>query len=255
MPAPRLLIGAALAENGAVPLDADQAAYLGRVLRLAPGDRVRVFNGRDGEWRARIVEIGKRGGALALEVRTREQAIPPDLELWFAPVKRQATDWIVEKATELGVRALQPVLTRRTVADTVRLDRLAAIAREAAEQTERLDTPEVRPPLTFAQALDGWDEGRGLVFADEAGTDPQAPWGGAEGRAAPLAAADLARFARIAVLIGPEGGFDPAERRLLRVKPFVIPVSLGPRILRAETAVCAALSLVQAFWGDWRANG
>jgi 16S rRNA (uracil1498-N3)-methyltransferase len=243
MPAPRLLIGADLAENAAIPLDVEQAAYLGRVLRLAPGDRVRVFNGRDGEWLARIAEIGKRGGALTLEARTRAQALPPDLELWFAPVKRQATDWIVEKATELGVRALQPVLTRRTVAETVRLDRLAAIAREAAEQAERLEAPDIRPTLTFAQALDGWDETRGLVFADEAGD---------EGRAAPLVAADLARFSRLAVLIGPEGGFDPAERRLLRVKSFVIPASLGPRILRAETAVCAALSLVQALWGDWR---
>lgn len=254
MPAPRLFVDAPLAPAARIALDADQAGYLGRVLRLGPEDAVRVFNGRDGEWRARIAEVGKRGAALTLDVQTRPQTTPPDLELWFAPVKRQGTDWIVEKATELGVRALRPVLTKRTIAETVRVDRLAAIAREAAEQTERLDVPMVAAPVTFAQALDGWDPERGLVYADEAGDDPDATWGGASGRAPPIATAPLASWAKLAVLTGPEGGFDPAERRLLRARAGVIPVSLGPRILRAETAACAALAVVQALWGDWRGN-
>lgn len=254
MPAPRLFVDAPFAPAARIALDADQAGYLGRVLRLGPGDAVRVFNGRDGEWRATLAEVSKRGATLALDAQTRPQATPPDLELWFAPVKRQGTDWIVEKATELGVRALRPVLTKRTIAETVRVDRLAAIAREAAEQTERLDVPVVAPPVTLAQALDGWDPDRGLVYADEAGDDPDAAWGGAAGRAPPIAAAPLASWAKLAVLTGPEGGFDPAERRLLRARTGVIPVSLGPRILRAETAACAALAVVQALWGDWRGN-
>lgn len=255
MPAPRLFVDAPLAPAAPIALDADQAGYLGRVLRLGAGDSVRVFNGADGEWRARLVEVGKRGARLEAEAQTRPQSLPPDLELWFAPVKRQATDWIVEKATELGVRTLRPVLTKRTIAETVRVDRLALIAREAAEQTERLDVPAIAPPVSLAQALDGGDAARGLIFADEAGDDPDAVWGGPTGRAAPIADAPLAPWAKLAVLIGPEGGFDPTERRLLRARPGVIPVSLGPRILRAETAVCAALTVVQAMWGDWRASG
>ena len=252
MPAPRLFVDASLASAVEVPLDADQAGYLGRVMRLGAGSDVRLFNGQDGEWRARIADIGKRGATLQVDTQTRPQATPPDLELWFAPVKRQGTDWIVEKATELGVRTLRPVLTKRTIAETVRVDRLAAIAREAAEQTERLDVPTVAPPVTLAQALDGWDPDRGLIYADESGEDPDDAWGGTSGRAPPLAAAPLASWAKLAVLTGPEGGFDPAERRLLRARAGVMPVSLGPRILRAETAACATLAVVQALWGDWR---
>jgi 16S rRNA (uracil1498-N3)-methyltransferase len=172
--------------------------------------------------------------------------------LLFAPVKRHATDLIVEKATELGVAALRPVLTRRTIAETVRVDRLQTIAREAAEQTERVELPRIEPPAQLARALDGWD-GRPLLYADEAGDDPSAPWGGQTGRGAPLAEtlAGLRNAPRLALLTGPEGGFDPEERRMLRSLPFVRPVSLGPRILRAETAAMAALTLVQALWGDW----
>jgi len=252
MPAPRLFVDAPLAAGATIDLDADQSGYLGRVLRLAAGDVVRIFNGRDGEWRARIVEVGKRGARLAAEAQTRTQHGVPDLMLAFSPVKRQATDWLVEKAVELGVRTLQPVLTKRTIAETVRIERLALIAREAAEQTERLDLPEIRPATSLARFLDGWEIDRGLVFADEAGDDPEAAWGGAEGRAGSIATADFAPWAKLALLIGPEGGFDPAERRLLRAREGAIPVSLGPRILRAETAVCCGLAVIQARWGDWR---
>ena len=163
---------------------------------------------------------------------------------------------------------MRPVLTQRTIAETVRLDRLQTIAREAAEQTERFDAPEILEALSLAKALDGWDGARPLVYADEAGAN--AAWGGEAGRAAPIAEALQARTAgaspasaghagegaggpsKLALLIGPEGGFTPEERRMLRTLPYVIPVSLGPRILRAETAVIAALSVIQSVWGDWR---
>jgi 16S rRNA (uracil1498-N3)-methyltransferase len=223
------------------------------VLRLGPGDTARVFNGRDGEWRVTLAASGKRGAAVTIEEQVREQASPPDLTLMFSPLKRQATDWLVEKATELGARKLQPVICKRTVAETVRIDRLHSIAREAAEQTERLDVPEIAAPQSLAAALDRWPEGRPLIFADEAGDDQAKPWGGTKGRGAPLAEALRGVTAGgVSLLIGPEGGFDPIERGMLRGLPFVMPVSLGPRILRAETAVVAALTLIQAGWGDWR---
>jgi 16S rRNA (uracil1498-N3)-methyltransferase len=238
---PRLYIDADLNEGETVALDAGQSRYLGDVMRLKAGALVAVFNGRDGEFAAQIGEIGRRGGALTIGQRTRAQVFPPDLRLLFSPLKRQATDWLVEKATELGAAALQPVIMRRTVAETVRTERLFSIAREAAEQTERLDVPAIREPVPLAKALEGWDGARPLIYADE------------QGEAAPILEA-LAPVPgdRLAILIGPEGGFDPDERRMLRAHAFVIPVSLGPRILRAETAAVATLALVQAAWGDWR---
>jgi 16S rRNA (uracil1498-N3)-methyltransferase len=213
-----------------------------------------VFNGRDGEWTARIGEIGRRGAVLDVVAEIRAQAGAPDITLLFSPLKRQATDWLVEKATELGVRTLQPVMCKRTVAETVRTDRLASIVREAAEQTERLDLPEIRAPLALGKALDGWDHERPLIFADEAGDDQEKPWGGEKGRGGPLfeTASGLRDRRALALLIGPEGGFDPEERRMLRGLSFVMPVSLGPRILRAESAALAALAVIQAAWGDWR---
>jgi 16S rRNA (uracil1498-N3)-methyltransferase len=168
-------------------------------------------------------------------------------------VKRHATDLIVEKATELGVRRIRPVITQRTITETVRLDRLQSIAREAAEQTERFDTPEIVEAVSLTKALDGWDVSRPLIYADEAGDEDGAPWGGERGRAGPITDAVAAINATsLALLIGPEGGFSSEERRMLRGLSYVIPVSLGPRILRAETAVIAALSVIQAHWGDWR---
>ncbi|MGE3302611.1 MAG: 16S rRNA (uracil(1498)-N(3))-methyltransferase [Hyphomonadaceae bacterium] len=255
MSAPRLYLDADFTAAARVALDEAQSRYLLQVMRLRAGAGVRVFNGRDGEWDAAMEVAGKRGAALALGAQTRTQAASPDLWLLFSPLKRQATDWLVEKATELGAAVLQPVILKRTVGETVRTERLAAIAREAAEQSERLDLPMVRVAAPLARALEGWDADRPLLYADEAGEEGGKPWGGQAGRAAPLldALAALQGAKRLALLIGPEGGFDPAERTNLRGLSFVRPVSLGPRILRAETAAAAALAVIQAAWGDWRA--
>jgi 16S rRNA (uracil1498-N3)-methyltransferase len=253
MPDPRLFLNDDLAASASLALDDDQARYLTQVLRLKSGARVRVFNGRDGEWTATIAEVGRRDARLAVGARLRAQSSPRDLALLFSPLKRQATDWLVEKATELGVGVLQPVMAKRTMAETVRTDRLTAIAREAAEQTERLDLPVVREPITLSRAVDGWGQGKALIFADEVGDEGGKPWGGEKGRGAPLLAALKAMPAgpMPALLIGPEGGFDPEERAMLRGLSFVTPVSLGPRILRAETAAVAALAVLQAAIGDW----
>lgn len=253
MPNPRLLIDASLQAGAALALDEGQARHVGTVLRLDAGDTLRVFNASDGEWRARIEDKSKRGMLVRVEEKLRESQAAPDLDLLFAPVKRHATDLIVEKATELGVRRIRPIITQRTIAETVRLDRLSTIAREAAEQTERFDAPEILEPVSLVRALDGWDAARLLIYADESGDEEGAAWGGEQGRAKPIseAFAGLSGGA-LALLIGPEGGFTPEERRMLRALTFVIPVSLGPRILRAETAVIAALAVLQSVWGDWR---
>lgn len=258
---PRLMIEAALNKGAGHALEEPQARHVGTVLRLNVGDELRVFNVRDGEWRARITTKSKRGMSVVVGDKLRDAHPSADLDLLFAPVKRHATDLIVEKATELGVRRIRPVITQRTIAETVRLDRLRSIAREAAEQTERFDVPELLEPLALAKALDGWDASRPLIYADEAGDEADAPWGGERGRARPIAEAlqsilpspqgEGAGGGGVSLLIGPEGGFAPEERRMLRGLSQVIPVSLGPRILRAETAVIAALSVIQAIWGDW----
>jgi 16S rRNA (uracil1498-N3)-methyltransferase len=241
MAEPRILIEQRLGAGARLDLDEAQTRHLGAVLRLNAGDAVRVFNAEDGEWAARVAEKSKRAMSVRVEDFLRPARAAPDLELLFAPVKRHATDLIVEKATELGARRLRPVITKRTIAETVRADRLTAIAREAAEQTERFDLPEIAAAAPLAQALDGWAQARPLVFADE------------EGDAPPIAEAARAldRRGGVSLLIGPEGGFTAEERAMLRGLAFVKPVSLGPRILRAETAVIAALSTIQAHWGDW----
>lgn len=251
---PRLMIDAPLAAGQTLELDEAQARHVGTVLRLAPGDALRVFNATDGEWRARVAEKTKRGMRVTVESLLREARAPVDLDLLFAPVKRHATDLIVEKATELGVARIRPVITQRTIAETVRTDRLANIAREAAEQTERFDAPEILEPVSLARALDGWDAARLLIYADESGDEDAKAWGGEAGRAAPVAEALQAGAAppKLAILVGPEGGFTPEERRMLRALPYVRAVSLGPRILRAETAAIATLAVIQALWGDWR---
>jgi 16S rRNA (uracil1498-N3)-methyltransferase len=260
MPEPRLLIDEDLRAGAEIALDEAQARHVGTVLRLDVGDTLRPFNARDGEWRAKIGAKSKRGMSIRVETLLREARAAPDLDLLFAPVKRHATDLIVEKATELGVRRIRPVITQRTIAETVRADRLHAIAREAAEQTERFDAPEICEALTLAKALDGWDAARPLIYADESGDESDKAWGGEQGRARPIgealdswtAGGGASGPRMLALLVGPVGGFTPEERRMLRTIPHVIPVSLGPRILRAETAVIAALSVIQSAWGDWR---
>jgi 16S rRNA (uracil1498-N3)-methyltransferase len=235
----------------------EQAHYLLHVMRLKAGDELLVFNGRDGEWRAAVSEADRRRCRLRVAGRERPQASTPDLELAVALVKRARLETIVEKAAELGCRRVRLVTTRRTNAERTNVARLQAIAVEASEQTGRLDVPEVCEPEKLERLLDGWNASRRLMFCDEAGDDPQAEWGGREGRARPalealLPGPDGEESGPWAVLIGPEGGFDPAERARLRSMAYVTPVTLGPRILRADTAAIAALTLWQAALGDWR---
>ena len=236
----RLFVAEDLEAGRRVALAPDPSRYLLTVMRQGVGDVLLLFNGRQGEWRARIVEAGKRGAVLEPEAQARGQASGPDLELVMALVKRTRLETVVEKAAELGARRVRLALTRRTNLEGAKVARLRAIATEASEQTGRLDVPEILEPERLDRILAGWDSGRGLVFCDEAGDAPPMldalqPLGGGPA----------------AVLIGPEGGFDPAERAALRAAAFTTPVSLGPRILRADTAAIAALTLWQAAAGDW----
>ena len=252
---PRLFVSFDLSESLEVRLEAEQANYLGRVLRLKPGDKVRLFNGREGEWVARLSAVERKEVRLAVETCLRAQPSVEDqsLDLWFSPVKRDRTEFIVEKATELGVRTLQPILTSFTQTKNLRLDRLSKIALEAAEQTERLDLPKICEPIPLMKALESRSKAVELIFCDEAGDDAEAVWGGERGRAqSMLEALKKSGNRRAIILTGPEGGFSPEERMYLRSQQNVTPVSLGPRILRAETAVVAALSVWQAALGDWR---
>jgi 16S rRNA (uracil1498-N3)-methyltransferase len=224
-----------------VSLPPEAAHRVLSVMRRKAGDALALFNGRDGEWSGRIAETGKARCVVEVEARIRPQAAEPDLLLVFAPLKRDALDLLVEKATELGASALQPVLTRRTVVDRVNLDRMTAIAREAAEQCERLTVPETRPAAPLANLIGAWPASRRLLYCDEAREAPPV-----------LRALAEAPAADWAVLVGPEGGFAPEERRMLLGQPFTTAASLGPRILRAETAAIAALALWQAVLGDAR---
>jgi len=243
-PRRRLYVTADLAAGASVALDAAQAHYLKNVLRLEPGAPVLLFNGREGEWRGAIQGFDRESVTVVLDHRTRAQVPEPDLWLAFAPVKRVRIDFLVEKATELGVSALQPVLTERTQVERVNLDRLRANVREAAEQTERLTLPEVRPPLSLARALERWPAGRRLLLCDESGESPD------------IASALRAEQPGVwGVLTGPEGGFTQRELDGLRKLPFVCAVGLGPRVLRADTAALAALAVFQALLGDWRSDG
>jgi 16S rRNA (uracil1498-N3)-methyltransferase len=223
-----------------VPVSADQAHYLFGVMRLAEGATIGVFNGRQGEWRAGVTEAKKRGGAITLHEPVRPQIDPPDLWLLFAPIRKARTDFIVEKAVELGVSRIQPVTTRFTNAERIRRDRLQAHAVEAAEQCGATFVPAVADLVPLDRVLSGWPDHRQLVFCDEAraGTvaDPSAALTGAPA----------------AILIGPEGGFAEDERARLAALPQAVSLVLGPRILRADTAAVAALTLWQATVGDWQ---
>lgn len=246
-PRTRLFVQGELAARGVIDLSAAQAHYLGNVLRLKTDAEVCLFNGRDGEWRGRIESVKRGRCTVALRDRIRAQRQEPDLWLLFAPLKRARTDYLAEKATELGASLLWPVFTRRTQAERVNLDRLRANAVEAAEQSERLSVPELRDPAKLTDVLADWPAGRRLLFCDESG-------GGAP--IAEALASDSVRGSRRetwAVLIGPEGGFARDELDALRKLPFVTAAGLGPRILRADTAALAALVCIQALTGDWRA--
>jgi 16S rRNA (uracil1498-N3)-methyltransferase len=234
----RLYVETALGEGIRFAPDEGQAHYLLHVMRAKTGDRLNLFNGSDGEWLARIAETAKRSCVLECEARLAPQSEVPDLWLVFAPVKKTPADYLAQKATELGVRLLQPVITRRTIVTRVNLERLKANAVEAAEQSGRVSVPEVRAPLAFDKLLQTWPPERRLLFCDEAREAP------------PIAEALRCAEGPWAVIIGPEGGFDPAERAALRAQPFVTSVSLGKRILRADTAALAALAVWQAICGD-----
>ena len=237
----RLYVSAPLDLGATIVCDESQSHYLAHVLRARQGQCVRVFNGTDGEWSAVILDVAKRVVSLKTEGRTRQQAGVPDLWLLLAPVKKTPFDYIVQKATELGVARIQPVITRRTVVGRINTDRMAANAIEAAEQCERLTVPEIRDPQPLERVLAAWDAGRPLVFCDEAG------------EAQPIAQALASHAAeRWALLTGPEGGFAPEERAQLRSLSCVIPVTLGPRIMRADTAALAAIAVWQALKGDWQ---
>lgn len=256
MAIPRVMVDTALEAGTRLALRPEQAHYLRTVLRLEAGAGVRVFNGRDGEWDARLQVSGKRDAALAVDARLRPQTAGPDVHVLFAPLKKTRTDFIVEKATELGVAVLRPVFTRRTASERVNVTRLSALAREAAEQSERLDAPLVAPPQKLEAVLDAWparEGARRLVFADE-GAARETSWADADARARPALVAFSGEDAPrppAALLIGPEGGFTADERARLRAAAFATPVSLGPRILRADTAAAAALTLWMAALGDW----
>jgi 16S rRNA (uracil1498-N3)-methyltransferase len=242
---PRLFVDGALAAGVEVSLSDAQSHHLRHVLRRVDGAALRLFNGRDGEWAGTFHGRGKKGGAALIGDRLREQDREPDLWLCFAPVKKARIDYVAEKATELGVALLQPVVTQHTVVDRVNVERLRANAVEAAEQSERLTVPEVRAPVPFNRLLGEWPSPRRLLVCDESGAGPPI--------AQVLSALDeRTRSAPWAILVGPEGGFDRAELEALHRMKDVTAVGLGPRILRADTAALAALACWQGLVGDWR---
>lgn len=234
---PRLFVDAALAENTQIALSHDQGHYLTGVLRLAGGDPVRVFNGLDGEWLAYLV-VAKKSVGVRCEKRVGDVTPPPDIDYLFAPLKHARLDYVVQKATELGARRLRPVITARTVAERVNLERMRANAIEAAEQCNLVFVPEVLEPVKLEKVIAGWDQ-RSLIYCDETAAISN-----------PVAALQNVRLPA-AVLIGPEGGFTDGEKAMLKACSFVTAISLGPRIMRADTAAVAALTLVQAVLGDW----
>ena len=236
----RLFVAADLATGAQIALPTDQAHYMTNVMRQGVGATVRLFNGRDGEWCARMTAVTKRSCALRVEALERPQQVGPDIDLIVALVKRPRVETIVEKAAELGARRVRLVTTERTNADRAKVERLAAIATEAAEQTGRLDVPQILEPEKLDRVLKAWDPARRLMFCDEAGNARPV-----------LAALQAETTGPWAILIGPEGGFSPDERERIRAAPGAVAVSLGPRILRADTAAISAMTLWQAALGDW----
>ncbi len=236
---PRLHVEAKLAPGRDIPLSAEQAHYLVHVLRLAGGDVVRVFNGNDGEWLAYLTDVKKKNASIRCERALADVTLPPDIDYLFAPLKHARLDYMVQKATELGVRRLRPVITQRTIAERVNLERMRANAIEAAEQCNLVFVPEVLEPVALTSVIADWVPARKLIFCDETAVHLN-PLQALQGLSTPAA-----------VLVGPEGGFSDDERRILRGQDFVCAISLGPRILRADTVAIAALAVVQAAIGDW----
>lgn len=240
----RLYVDAPLEAGASVPLAREQANYLIAVLRLGEGDGLLVFNGRDGEWRADIADASRKAARLVVRGLTRPQPPTPDLHLLFAPLKHARLDYMVQKAVEMGAGAIRPVITRRTQVARVNLERMRANVIEACEQCGVITVPRVDEPVALDRVLAAWESdepGRRLVFCDED-----------DHRDGPLAVLSSLSPGPLAVLIGPEGGFDEDERRRLHAMPPVTAIPLGPRILRADTAAVAALAVVQAALGDWR---
>jgi 16S rRNA (uracil1498-N3)-methyltransferase len=247
----RLFVDQALGAGQSVVLSEDQARYLFAVMRLGPGSAVLVFNGRDGEFAATVAEAGKRAGVLTCGAQTRPTTLPPDLWLLFAPLKKTRTDFVVEKAAELGVRRIVPVQTDFTNADRIRRDRLQAHAVEAAEQCGGTFVPEVADLKRLDTVLDAWPAGRRLIYADEGRAGLSVVLPDRVDADANADAGGQGEGAGWAILIGPEGGFSDGERARLSALPFVVPIALGPRILRADTAAVSALTLFQVSLGDW----
>lgn len=239
--APRLFVQDALDEGRLFTLDGQQAHYLGKVMRVREGDTVILCDNQTGEWAARVGQVAKRRVDVTVAERLRERESVPDLWLCPALLKKDRFDWVLEKATELGAARIQPVVTRRCVADKLNLDRATTITIEAAEQCARTALPEVQAPVSLKRLLDDWPPERRLFFADEEGGDR-------------AEAAFRSIRSPAGLLIGPEGGFDHAEREAIRAHPSATAISLGPRILRGETAAIASLSVWMATSGDWDAE-
>ncbi|MDB2414648.1 16S rRNA (uracil(1498)-N(3))-methyltransferase [Rickettsiales bacterium] len=237
----RLYIDQPLADGLHLELNKDQAHYLTRVMRKNTGDNLKLFNGKDGEWLCQIIDVGKKSCNVKIISQTAKQKTEPDIWLCFAPVKNSPINFIIQKATELGVSALQPIYTNRTVINRVNTQRMEAIAIEAAEQSERNTIPLINQPVKLEEILKNWDESRNIILCDESG-------GGAP---ANKALSKMPKNQPYAIFIGPEGGFTQTEFEIFRSKPYVTSIGMGPRILRADTAALAALTCFQNILGDW----
>lgn len=239
-PRTRLYINQPLAKGVDVVADEKQAHYLTNVMRLKPGDEICLFNGHDGEWLAKVVSVNKKSVAVSPEKKLKPQIQSPDLWLIAAPLRAGKTEYVMEKATELGISRLLPVSTQFTVAKSVNPNRLTAIAVEASEQCERMDIPVIEPLVPFTKLLGNWDKERKIIYGDESGAGKQ-----------PKEIFPHLASGKYAALIGPEGGFSPTELDILKALPFTLGMCMGPRIMRADTAAIAAITLIQSWLGDW----